>query len=469
MTPRPEVIEPSATAESQGQHEATVMIERNGITHVKCTSKDAFLNPASPPGITPTQVNETLQLNLGLPIPVENPTLRSCVALFNLLCISWYETLLFRFWNYLPISTRKAICFGGWALYLPLHKIILGRTTGIHPAQSEEYHALTTLMWWGRLFPVTIERMRFALAQLSVWTNNDIGSRVEEISHTMSDAIDGQVAEQPHLVKGYFIHSGPRTTRKVLLWNYGGAYLSGDALGNISPAEQTGRKCGMDVFVPQYRLLPEHAVDDMFWDVNLAYCYLVRVRKVKPSDIVILGISSGAGLTTRLMQYVSEIQRNLPVSPPYMASILDSTMMPSGAVLVCPFVDYTAPIEGGSFLEYQKHDLIVNQSVLEVGLPYFEHALGTDPQVRRQASPCYRDFFNLPPLCVLVSEHEVVYDQTLILVNAARAHGVTVTVGLWKYMCHVWCFLAGFAPEGEQAMNFCCEWIRDHIAQKPAS
>jgi epsilon-lactone hydrolase len=446
--------------------EETVIVERDGIAYVKCTSRDAFVNPATPPGMTPTQVNLTLQLNLGLPIPVEHPTLRRFVDLFNLIFISWYEHVLFRLWNAMSVTTRKNICFAGWAFYFPLHKFILGRTTGLHPSQSEEYHALTSLMWWGRLFPVTIPRMRFALQQLSVWTKNEVVSEVDQICHNMGDVIDGEVLEQPSIVRGYYIHSGGPSSKNVLLWTYGGAYLSGDALGNISPAEQTGKTCGIDVFIPQYRLLPEHAVDDMFWDVNLAYCYLVRVRKVDPSDIILLGISSGGGLATRLMQYISEIQRCLPISPPYMAQILDKTMMPSGAVLVCPFVDYTAPNEGGSFLEYQKHDLIVNQSVLNVGMPYFERALGTDPVVRKQASPCFREFYNLPPMCVVVSEHEVVYDQTVVLINAARAQGVQVTVGLWKYMCHVWCFLAGFVPEGEHAMDFVSVWIRAHVTAK---
>ena len=40
----------------------------------------------------------------------------------------------------------------------------------------------------------------------------------------------------------------------------------------------------------------------------------------------------------------------------------------------------------------------------------------------------------LPPLCVCVSEHEVVYDQSMLLAKRAKAKGVDVTVGAWKYM-----------------------------------
>ena len=61
---------------------------------------------------------------------------------------------------------------------------------------------------------------------------------------------------------------------------------------------------------------------------------------------------------------------------------------------------------------------------------------------------------------MVVSEHEVVFDQTVDLVNKARSQNVPVTVGMWKYMCHVFCFLSSFVPEGEQSMDFVCDWMK---------
>jgi len=55
----------------------------------------------------------------------------------------------------------------------------------------------------------------------------------------------------------------------------------------------------MDVFLPSYRLLPEHKFVDSLEDVYRAYIYLVGVRGVKPQDIVLAGLSSGAGLLVR--------------------------------------------------------------------------------------------------------------------------------------------------------------------------
>jgi hypothetical protein len=33
---------------------------------------------------------------------------------------------------------------------------------------------------------------------------------------------------------------------------------------------------------------------------------------------------------------------------------------------------------------------------------------------------------------------------------------------MWKFMCHVFCFLASFVPEGQQSMDFVCDWIKNH-------
>ena len=49
-------------------------------------------------------------------------------------------------------------------------------------------------------------------------------------------------------------------------------------------------------------------------------------------------------------------------------------------------------------------------------------------------SPVYRSFEGLPPLCMVCSEHECVYDQDIMLCNHAREAGVEVDLGVWKYV-----------------------------------
>ena len=101
------------------------------------------------------------------------------------------------------------------------------------------------------------------------------------------------------------------------------------------------------------------------------------------------------------------------------------------------------------------------KGVFEEGVPYF--ATAGDAQTRRTISPVHRAFSGLAPLCVLVSEHEAVYDQVKELINRARAAGVEVDVGMWRYLCHVWPMFTAFLPEARSAVDFACGWINDRI------
>ena len=91
-------------------------------------------------------------------------------------------------------------------------------------------------------------------------------------------------------------------------------------------------------------------------------------------------------------------------------------------------------------------------------------ALGNDEFLKTQ-SPAHRSLKGLPPLCIISSEHECVYDQNILLCNNARKDGVDVDLALWKYMCHVWPVWSGFIPEARQAVDFMCNWMRDHTSK----
>jgi len=383
------------------------------------------------------------------------------------LFVLWYIEYFFVAWNMVPLPTRRWIAFTAWKLYLPVHKLILGRSTGIHRDASLEYHALTTFMYWGRYFPVSVPMMRFALHNLDMATDNKETSKVEEIAIDMKISGKNDYG-QPEMVTGSYIHSGgfdDYDEKKVIFWIYGGAFLAGDVEGNMSPAEQTGKACGVDVFIPSYRLLPESEYDDMLWDIFLSYRYLVETRRVKPSNIVVLGISSGAGLASQLLQAISERKRTGKIvhypAAPYLAEILKPDDMPKAGILICPFVDYTTVT--GTWEHYQKHDLVVNQAVMEEGIPYLEVKLGKDMANRRRYSPVYSDFSGLPDLCVVTSEHETVHGQTVEFINRARERNVKVTVAIFQYMCHVFCFLGGFCPEGKHCMNFIYDFIKEKL------
>ncbi len=446
--------------------------------------------------------NEKLNLNLGLPVDLTELTRRDVNTaelsvvkrairvpvriMLHILdrFLSYVENPLFRFWSRrLPLKVRQKLTFVAWTIYLPIHKALIGRRSGLHPSVSLEYHALTSMMWWGRLFPITIKRIRMCLSQLHVchpcWAyedmikpastdnkhisnkpnngeNHGISGHVTEVYHQMNmkrtptgfreSVRNGTYDEM--IVTGHYIQHSTRPSEKVVLWIYGGAFLAGDSKGNLGIAEKVGLMCGgRDCFIPDYRLVPENHLDDALFDVTLAYEYLLFERGICPENIVLLGISSGGGLVTLLLQALVEALQKYE----------SNVELPAGGVLIGPFVDYCTP--RGSMDAYIKHDLVVNQSVFDEGIPYLEVVLGSHEN-RKEASPIYRSFIGLPPLCICVSEHEVVYDQAMILAQRAKNQGVDVTVGTWKYMCHIFPFFAPLIPEGKDSLEFICNWIK---------
>ncbi|KAL3928316.1 MAG: hypothetical protein SGBAC_012701 [Bacillariaceae sp.] len=451
----------------------------NQATYIICKSKEPYVNPTVPKGTKPEDVMKTLNLDLGQTFVNADSKIAIWIIRFlSSVCVEWWEFLFFRFWKFLPLSFRRGLTHYGWKVYLKLHKALLGRSTGMHPSQSPEYHALTSIMWWGRLFPISPERMRFALSQLYVCTPNVVEAyKVETIEQEMPMAnvekkgnspTDGNrdddfsipsCQESHNTVRGMFLHHGNEPTEHLIFWLYGGAYLSGDVLGNSSAADWVAKQTKMDVFVPDFRLAPEGDLNDVLWDVALAYKWLLGKTGKDPSQIYFLGVSSGAAICIRLMQLMVVQQNGEKTLPEYIPKM---GATPKGAVLFGPYVDYTKE-KKGSFLHYPRLDLVVNESVQRDGLPYLEQFI---PDGRRKEySPVYQSMKGLPPLCVVASEHEAVYDMTMEVVRRAREDGVSVTVGIWKYMCHVFTFLWGFIPEGKQSMEFACSWIREEAAE----
>lgn len=233
------------TTNSSKATENTVVVEdKSGKTppFVRCNSSEPFVNPIAPNDKTSKQINEELNLNLGQSLIVpENTKLRKLLRFLNDFLFSWYEDYVFALWNAIPLRFRQSLTFFLWGWWVQLHKRILGRRTAIHEDASEEYHALTTLMWAGRLFPVTIKRMRFSLSQLTVWTRTPLTASVVRIKEEYKPIEQIPAVQEDHTtVEGIYLHTQAGPTEKVIFWLYGGAFLSGDVDGNTGPGMCVG-------------------------------------------------------------------------------------------------------------------------------------------------------------------------------------------------------------------------------------
>jgi len=398
-------------------------------------------------------VVKPLRLNLGLSDKVTQQFLepgsvgRKVLAILSRLSDPALK-LLFACWKHLPVWLRAALMTHAWKLYLAVHNALPQHLVnrGLSDSLSTEAHALGNVMWWGRLFPMTIPLMRFALGQSLL------------LQYPPSKSLRLEHVDLPEIgVRGTYLHVQPASEEapKVLLWFYGGAFVSGDAPGNIGIAEDYCRKLKCDAFVVDLRRCPESVISDIMQDGCRAYEWLLQ--RVPAEKIVLYGISSGGGVALRTLQLAcasAEDRRGYFVGE-------SPLPMPAGAVLVGPFVDYT--LDGiETQRELCKADWVVNQSVLELMYPMSSQLCGDKSS--RELSPLFHSMEGLCPLHINVSEHEVCYPQDAELAKKAKDAGVEVDLFTMPYLCHVFQLFGKYLPEAVQSQEAMCSWIQARSA-----
>jgi len=135
--------------------------------------------------------------------------------------------------------------------------------------------------------------------------------------------------------------------------------------------------------------------------------------------------------------------------------------MPVAAVLLSPFVNYTAEMME-SMKENRKYDLIVSQSVCEFSWPLASEMCGDGDQ--RWFSPLFNSMDGLCPLFVSTSQHEACWDEDAELARLAEEAGVDVQLQNIPYQYHVFQLLAAFTPEAVSAEAEIVSWMKAKLS-----
>ena len=221
----------------------------------------------------------------------------------------------------------------------------------------------------------------------------------------------------------------PKTARTIL-------YLHGGGYFFCSPETHRpitlGLAAGADahVFVPDYRLAPEHPFPAAIEDSVAAYRRLIA-DGTPAQRIVIAGDSAGGGLTLATMLTLRDAGDPLPAA----------------AVLFSPWTDLAAT--GDSIVRNSRSDVMFHGDGIAKGARYY---LGNTDAKHPLASPHYADLKGLPPLFIQASDTEVLLDDSTRLAEKAAKAGVSVTFKMWPRLPHVWQIFTPFLPEGRAAL-----------------
>jgi acetyl esterase/lipase len=228
---------------------------------------------------------------------------------------------------------------------------------------------------------------------------------------------------------------------RVILYLHGGAFFMGSPASYRNRAMRLSYRCNAEVFVPDYRLAPEHPYPAAFDDALAAWKFLKGFRPNAP--IFVAGDSAGGGLGLSLLVRLRDL----------------GMAMPNGAFLLSPWTDLT--VSGASVDGNRSKDLWFTRRHLEIWAGYY--AAGAD---RRSpyVSPVFAEVSGLPPLLLLVGQDELLLDDALRVRDTAASARTDVRVHLGKGMQHDWPLTLPWLDESRLAWSAMRNFVEERAA-----
>ncbi len=226
--------------------------------------------------------------------------------------------------------------------------------------------------------------------------------------------------------------AAPETT---LLYLHGGAFI-GCSPRTHRPVTASLARRGLRVFVPDYRLAPEHPFPAGPKDVLAAWQGL---RASVPGRLVVAGDSAGGNLALGLMLTLRDTGAPLP----------------EAAVMFSPVTDLT----GGSASLHDNADadaMFPGREMHRLAAAYLAGADAAQPL----ASPLLADLHGLPPLLLHVGEQEALRDDSLRLVQRVREAGGVAGLQVFDGVPHVWQLLP-WLPEARRSLDAAAHFLRE--------
>jgi monoterpene epsilon-lactone hydrolase len=249
-------------------------------------------------------------------------------------------------------------------------------------------------------------------------------------------------------VGGVWVRPARSQATEAILHLHGGWFSWGTAHAFRNLVGHIAARSGTQIFIPDYRLAPEHPFPAALHDVQAAYRGL-EMQGVR--RIAVTGDSAGGNLALVLLGLLNE--RHAP-----------GGVRPAGAVVLSPVTDLT--LSGRSYETRADADpYFVRAQVSTLVQAYLGDA---DPQDPR-ASPLFATrLAALPPLRVHVGDDEVLLDDSRRFVERAVAAGADAQLHVWLGMPHGFSNAVGKLEAAAQALDAAAAFLGERLASEQA-
>ncbi|HGW4125166.1 TPA: alpha/beta hydrolase [Acinetobacter baumannii] len=240
-------------------------------------------------------------------------------------------------------------------------------------------------------------------------------------------------------IKGEEIKAQDSATQ-LIFHIHGGAFFLGSLKTHHAFMTDLAARTQMQIIHVDYPLAPEHPYPEATEALYDVYQSLL-VQGIQPKDIILSGDSCGANLALALCLRLKE----------------QPELMPSGLILLSPFLDLTLTSESLRF--NQKHDALLSLEALQIGIQHYigNHIAADDPRV----SPIFDNLEGLPPTLVQVGSKEILLDDAKCFREKAEEAGVKVHFKLYTGMWHNFQMFNAWFEEAKQAMADIAEFAHE--------
>lgn len=240
-------------------------------------------------------------------------------------------------------------------------------------------------------------------------------------------------------VPGECIRIAGSSPERTLLYLHGGAFYLGAPETHRTITTKLAQEANAVVYVPDYRLAPEHKFPAAPEDCFASYKWLIETQKVDPEKLAVGGDSCGSNLA-----YATLLQARAAGLP-----------LCAATINISPWLDLTSCLP--SIEKNRDADDFIHLNCVD---PIVGNYMGEHSWADPLASPLFADLKGMPPAFVQVGSTEVLLDDARSFARKSDKLGVQVELEVWKLMPHIWPINAGMMPEADEALERIAGFVR---------
>lgn len=255
-------------------------------------------------------------------------------------------------------------------------------------------------------------------------------------------AITNDVVMQNN-IRGRFITQKKVHEQSIILYFHGGGFCMGTLDSYLNPCIDIVESTKMKLFLPEYRLAPEHPFPCGLYDCVKAYDYLLSLG-YKSKNIVFIGDSAGANLALSTALVLKK--RN--------------AVMPGCMVLLSPCTMVEMYDDDKIYEDLENRDVLLSAKILRLWTKaYCQGYHSKDPFI----SPIYANLAGLPPMLINIGTDDMLLDSARLFHTRALDYGVDSTFLVNEGHFHAYQLLHYYIPEAQVIMKSISKFVNKHL------